>query len=69
MFVLGTAFGLMAMRQAPIFEDQLLATYTTMFGEFEDEYPSDEEKIFFFMVTIVGPLALLNLLIAIITDL
>ena len=40
-----------------------------MFGEFEDEYESIEEKIFFLMVTIVGPLVLLNLLIAIMGDL
>ena len=41
----------------------------TLFGEFGDAYESAEEKIFFGMVTIVGPLVLLNLLIAIITDL
>ena len=69
MFVFGTAFGLMAMRQAPYFDEQLLITYTTMFGEFEDEYATREEKLFFLMITIVGPLVLLNLLIAIITDL
>jgi len=40
-----------------------------MFGEFEDEYPTHEEKIFFLMVTIIGPLVLLNLLIAIMGDL
>ena len=40
-----------------------------MFGEFEDEYETKEEKIFFLMVTIVGPLVLLNLLIAIMGDL
>ena len=40
-----------------------------MFGEFEDEYATREEKLFFLMITIVGPLVLLNLLIAIITDL
>jgi hypothetical protein len=42
--------------------------YKLAYGEFEDEYPTVPERIVFFISTIALPLIMLNMLIAIMSD-
>ena len=66
-FVLAISFSLMAQRDLDFWE-AWQHSYRIAYADFEEEYVSIEAKFFFLLATIVMPLVMFNLLIAIMGD-
>jgi len=64
-FCLTISFTLKALRSDFEFEDLWQISYRLGYGDFEEEYATRSERILFLIGTILLPLVLLNLLIAI----
>ena len=68
-FLLTVAFALMAMRDSDNFGEMAELSYRWAYGDFEDyPYENHKDRIFFILASIMGPLVLLNLIIAIMGD-
>jgi hypothetical protein len=68
LFVIAVAYCLMALRDSDEFEEYWQLSYRLAYGDFEEEYPGHKERTIFLVATILMPLIMLNLLIAIMGD-
>jgi hypothetical protein len=66
-FVLAFTFVLIGLR-GDDFEDTWMISYRLSYGDFEEEYVGEHERFIFVLATIALPLILLNLIIAIMSD-
>ena len=66
--LLSIAFALMAIRENDNFGEMCERAYRWAFGDWEDPYDNHKDRIFFFMTSFLSCLVLLNLIIAIMSD-
>ena len=67
-YIIATTFATMALRNDDDFRANFQLAYRMAFADFEDDYPTTSEIIGFLVSSFFGPLLMLNLLIAIMSD-
>lgn len=67
-FIVAIMLSFMAIREGDDAADFWQISYRLAYGDFEEEYPNWQERLFFFIGTFLMNLVLMNLIIAIMGD-